>query len=89
MPTCVPMSDLKDTAAFARKVAAAGEPVIVTKNGYEKMVVVDAELWREYRHETPEETLIRMLEESERDIAAGNVQDAFEGLEELRKKHGL
>ena len=30
MATCVPISDLKDSAAFAEKVARAGEPVIVT-----------------------------------------------------------
>ncbi len=89
MATCVPMSDLKDTAAFARKVAAAGEPVIVTKNGYEKMVVVDAELWREYRHETPEEALERLLDEADRDVAAGNVSDARKDIEEMRKRYGL
>ena len=31
MATCVPISELKDSAAFSKKVAQAGEPVIVTK----------------------------------------------------------
>ena len=55
MPSCVPISDIKDTVAFSRKVATAGEPVIVTKNGYEQFVAIDPELFRTYRKETPEE----------------------------------
>ncbi len=89
MATCVPISDLKDTAAFSRKVAAAGEPVIVTKNGYENMVVLDPELVRRYRLETPEEQLERLLDEAERDIRAGNVSDARIGLEAIRERYGL
>ena len=49
MPSCVPISDIKDTVAFSRKVATAGEPVVVTKNGYEQFVAIDAELFRSYR----------------------------------------
>ena len=89
MPTCVPISDLKDTSAFTQKVKAAGEPVIVTRNGYESMVVLDAELFRRYRLETPEERLERLLDEAERDVAAGRVSDAREGLRRMRSRHGL
>lgn len=49
MPTCVPISDLKNTTAFAETVANADEPVIVTKNGHEVFVCLDAEKFREYR----------------------------------------
>lgn len=89
MPTCVPISDLKDTSAFARKVAGANEPVIVTKNGYEELIVMDPELFRTYRKETPEEQLARLLTEADRDIAAGRVSDARLGLEEIRRSYGL
>ncbi len=89
MATCVPISDLKDTTAFAEKVSRAGEPVIVTKNGYEKFVVIDAELFREYRRETPAERLERLLEASDRDVRAGRVSDAREGIAGLREKYGL
>ena len=89
MATCVPISELKDSAAFAEKVSRAGEPVIVTKNGYEKFVVIDADLFREYRRETPEEHLERLLQEADRDIRAGRVSDMREGLSEIRAKYGL
>lgn len=89
MATCVPISDLKDTAAFSRKVEEAGEPVVVTKNGYEKFVVLDAELFRDYRPMTAEEKLERKLEEAERDVRRGNVRDMCTGLRDLRAKYGL
>lgn len=64
MPSRVPISDIKDTVAFSKKVATAGEPIIVTKNGYEQFVVIDSELLRSYRKETPEEHLERLLAEA-------------------------
>lgn len=89
MATCVPISELKDSVAFSEKVARAGEPVIVTKNGYEKFVVIDAELFREYRRETPAEHLERLLREADRDARAGCVSDMREGIDEIRAKYGL
>ena len=89
MATCVPISDLKDTAAFSRKIASAGEPVIVTRNGYEEFVVLDPALFRKYRRETAEEELERLLEEADRDIELGLVGDAHAGLAEIRSAYGL
>lgn len=89
MPSCVPISDIKDTVAFSKKVATAGEPVIVTKNGYEQFVVIDAELFRSYRKETPEEHLERLLSEADHDIALGNLTDMQAGLEAMRAAYGL
>lgn len=89
MATCVPISELKDTNAFAKKVARAGEPVIVTKNGYEEFIVLDPALFRTYRKETPEEKLDRLLSEADRDIAAGRMSEAQAGLKEIRKAYGL
>jgi prevent-host-death family protein len=89
MPSCVPISDIKDTAAFSRKVASAGEPVIVTKNGYEQFVVIDAELFRSYRKETPEEHLERLLAEADRDVELGNTSDMRADIEQLTAAYGL
>lgn len=89
MATCVPISELKDTAAFSKKVAHAGEPVIVTKNGYEEFVVLDPELFKTYRKESPEEELERLLSEADRDIATGRVSSAKEGLASIRQAYGL
>ncbi|OUN88727.1 type II toxin-antitoxin system prevent-host-death family antitoxin [[Collinsella] massiliensis] len=89
MATCVPISELKDSAAFSKKVAQAGEPVIVTKNGYEQFVVIDANLFREFRRETPAEHLERLLQEADRDIRAGRISDMSAGIEAIRAKYGL
>ena len=89
MPSCVPISDIKDTAAFSKRVATAGEPVIVTKNGYEQFVAIDPELFRSYRKETPEEHLERLLAEADRDLAAGDVSDMRADLENMRAVYGL
>ncbi|WP_019239316.1 MULTISPECIES: type II toxin-antitoxin system prevent-host-death family antitoxin [Enorma] len=89
MATCVPISELKDSAAFSKKVAQAGEPVIVTKNGYEQFVVIDANLFREFRRETPAEHLERLLQEADRDIRAGRISDMSAGIEVIRAKYGL
>ena len=40
MPVCVPVKDMKDTAAFARTVESAPGPVTVTRNGYDAFVVM-------------------------------------------------
>lgn len=89
MTTCVPISDVKDTTAFARKVSSAGEPVIVTKNGYEELIVMTPELFRSYRKETPGEHLERLLAEADRDIAAGRVSDMRSDIAEMRLAYGL
>lgn len=89
MTTCVPISELEDAAAFSRKVAVAGEPVIVTKNGYEEFVALDPQLFKTYRKETPEEELERLLSEADRDIASGRLSPAKEGLARIRQAYGL
>ncbi|MBR2834743.1 MAG: type II toxin-antitoxin system Phd/YefM family antitoxin [Coriobacteriales bacterium] len=89
MPTCVPISDIKDTVAFSKKVATAGEPVIVTKNGYEQFVAIDAELFKSYRLETPQEHLERLLAEADRDVSYGVLSETFSDLDEMRKAYGL
>lgn len=89
MATCVPISDLKDTTSFARKVAAAGEPVVVTRNGYEEFIVIDPVLFRSYRKETPEEQLERLLSEADHDITAGRFSKAKDGISEMRRAYGL
>ena len=89
MPICVPISELKDTAAFARKVAQAGEPVIVTRNGYDEFVVIDPALFRSYRKETPEEELERLLAEADREVELGLVSDMRSGLMQIRDAYGL
>ena len=41
MSLCVPIKDLRDTAAFDEMVSTSPTPVIVTKNGYDRFVSAD------------------------------------------------
>ena len=43
MAVCVPVRDMKDTAAFAKLVKESPEPITVTKNGYSEFVVMRSE----------------------------------------------
>ena len=42
---CVPIRDLKNTNAISRLCHESCEPICITKNGYEDMVIMSA-----YRH---------------------------------------
>lgn len=42
MTTCVPIRDMKNTAAFTALVESSEEPITVTKNGYDTFVVMKA-----------------------------------------------
>lgn len=45
----IPISEMKDTAGFTRAVEEADGPVTVTRNGYEKLVVMTPEVFEKYR----------------------------------------
>ena len=85
MPLCIPIRDLKNTAEVSQMCQKAREPIIVTKNGYEDMVIMSAEVYDRMRLYSIYEKLM----EAEADIANGDVMDAHASLRELRAKHGL
>ena len=101
MPTCVPISDLKNTTAFAETVANADEPVIVTKNGHEVFVCLDAEKFREYQlvpkedHEAElareralEERVVARVRESIAQIDGGQIIANDEAMKLTRERYG-
>ena len=48
MPRIIPIRDLKDTAEISRMChEAPDEPILVTKNGYQDMVIVSPEFYEE------------------------------------------
>lgn len=47
MAYCVPIKDLKDTAAFSRLVKKTEHPIFITKNGREEFVVMSTEVYRQ------------------------------------------
>lgn len=43
MTVCVPIKEMKNTAAFSDLVESSVDPIIVTKNGFEKFAVMTME----------------------------------------------
>lgn len=81
----VPLRDLKDTSTIVKICDASKEPITITKNGYNKLVIMSSEVFERYR----QYALYDMLLHSEQDIAAGKVTDAFEAQRLTREKYGL
>ncbi len=89
MTTCIPMRALKNTAQFAQTVQDAAEPVIITTNGRETMIVMTPEYYEALKMESARTELYQNIALAEADIAAGKVSDAQESLSTLRLHYGL
>jgi hypothetical protein len=86
MPKIIPIKDLKNTTALSSIVHESDDPVYVTKNGYDDMVIMSSELFDRQRAFFG---VLRKLVEGERSIARGEGTDAFESISKLRSKYGL
>ena len=89
MSLCVPIKDLRDTAAFDEMVSTSPTPVIVTKNGRESMVVLTPAAFEALRLESARTVLYERIDRAEQDFAAGRVVDGFEAMGRIREKYGL
>lgn len=89
MPTCVPIKDLRDTAAFDEMVADSPSPITVTKNGYDRFVCVKSSEFSRWEQADARARLLERIMISERERIEGQSVDAFEAIESLRAKHGL
>ncbi len=83
--TCIPIRDLKNTAEISALCKQTGAPIFVTKNGYNDMVIMSAEVYDRIRLYTVYEKMM----EAEADLQAGRVKDAKANLAGLRAKYGL
>ncbi len=89
MPVCVPVKDMKDTAAFARTVESAPGPVTVTRNGYDAFVVMRTDDYEAMQQELAKGRLLARVARAERDSAGGRYADAPAFLVSLRSRQGL
>ena len=86
MPQIIPIKELKNTSEISDLCHKTDEPIYVTKNGYGDMVLMSMENY---------ERMVRMakiyeeLEESERQVEAGQTMNAREHLASVREKYGL
>ena len=89
MPICVPVKDLRDTAAFAELVKTAPEPITVTKNGYDEFVCVRSSDYRKLEQAQARADLLARIAVAERELARDEGVDAFEDISRARQAHGL
>ena len=82
---CIPIRDLKNTAAVSEMCKKANSPIVVTKNGYSDMVIMSAEVYERMRLYSVYEKLMQ----AEDDIAENRGSDARGSLNDLRTKYGL
>ena len=87
MPYCVPIKDLKDTAAFAKMVKETDHPIFVTKNGREEFVVMSTGVYHEETVDPRRQAFYSMIERSEQDCREGRVMDAFEFSQQMKEKY--
>ena len=85
MPQCIPIRSLKNTAEISLMCQKAKEPITITKNGYDDMVIMSAKMYDKMRLYSVYERLM----EAEADIAAGRTMDGPASLQMLREKYGL
>ena len=89
MATCVPIRDLRDTAAFDAMIEASAAPVTVTKNGYDRFVCIRSADFERYEQADARARLLEHMLLAEEERAAGRAVDAREALSRLRAQHGL
>lgn len=89
MPTCVPIKDMKDTAAFTRVVEEANGPVTVTRNGYDAFVVMRPDDFDAMKQEAAKARLLERIARSEAEYAEGRYSDASGVVSSIRERYGL
>ena len=82
---CIPIRDLKNTAAISEMCKKSAAPIYVTKNGYNDMVIMSAEVYDRIRLVSVYEKLM----EAEADIDEGRVMEGSASLRRLRETYGL
>lgn len=88
MPACVPVRDLKDTAAFASLVDEKRE-VTVTKNGYEAFHCLSNDQYQAMQQEIAKSKLLSRIMLAEDEIARGAGRDFDEFEASIKAKYGL
>ena len=86
MPQIIPIRDLKDTAKISRMRSESNEPIYITKNGYEDMVIMSIQA---YEKRLGIVDIYVKLAEAEEDIQAGRISNAASLLSRLRAKYNV
>lgn len=83
------VSDLRDTAAFSKRVAQSREPIQIIKGGERKMVVMSSDLFEQYEQLDRQLMFEAKIQEAEADTAADRVRPIADIQHDMRAKYGL
>ncbi len=86
MPQIIPIRDLKNTSEISDLCHSNEEPVFITKNGYGDMVIMSMETYEKTMFMND---VYKKLEDAEKSVASGDVQDALESLKSIREKYNV
>ena len=82
----VPMRDLKNTVEIERKCAEENGPVFVTKNGYERLVVMDIEYYEKTMSKIYE---AKLVSDGLSDLENGKTVDGDSVRARMAEKYGV
>ncbi len=88
MAVCVPVRDMKDTAAFAALVEREHD-VTVTKNGYDAFHCLSDEQYRLVQDEVAKSRLLSRMMLAERELEQGSYRDYAGFAADVRREYGL
>lgn len=88
MTVCVPVRDMKDTAAFVSLVEREND-VTVTKNGREAVHCLSESRYRCMQEEAAKARLLSRMLVAERELAAGAYDNYDDFAAGLKAKYGL
>ncbi len=86
MPQIIPIRDLKNTSEISDLCHSNEEPIFITKNGYGDMVIMSMETYEKTMFMND---VYKKLEDAEKSVASGDVQDALESLKSIREKYNV
>lgn len=87
MALCVPVRDMKDTAKLLSVVTGSKDPVTVTRNGRDALIVMTPEAYDGLKSELAHERLMRRLDRAELEFDSGEYFDGGTFLEALLDRY--
>lgn len=88
-PRCVPIRDMKNTAAFTALVEESSAPVTATRNGYDAFVMMRSEDHEAMQVELAQARLLSRISRAEAEYASGDFVDGKEFTSRMRGEYGL
>lgn len=86
MPQIIPVRDLKNTSRISEICHSSSEPVFITKNGYGDMVIMSMEAYEKTIYMN---SIYEKLAKAEKSVTDGDVSDAMDSINRIRKEYEL